>query len=175
MPIELVLGGARSGKSAFAEQRAQSFDKVIYIATAERHPHDRSFSQRIEQHRQRRPLHWQCIEEPLALTQTLVTHATDGSCLLVDCLTLWLTNHLIAQPDAWHRTQQELLAALPQITGTVLMVSNEVGQGVIPDNALARRFVDYAGRLHQHIAAKAQRVTLVTAGIAQQLKGTSKN
>lgn len=164
----LILGGARSGKSRHAEQLAeQSGLAVVYIATAE--ALDAEMAQRIAHHRAQRPGQWQLVEEPLALAAVLRAQAAPDRCLLVDCLTLWLGNLLIDEP----RLQQEidaLYATLPQLSGEILLVSNEVGWGIVPDNALARRFRDEAGRLHQQLAALCDRVTLVVAGLPLALK-----
>lgn len=167
---ELILGGARSGKSALAEQRArESGLEVIYIATAE--AHDAEMHQRIRHHRARRPDHWQCIEEPLQLAATLQRHAAQNRCLLVDCLTLWLSNLLAAGDEVFEREHGALLAAIPQLPGRLIFVSNEVGLGIVPMGELTRRFCDESGRLHQAVAASSERVTFVTAGLPMILKG----
>lgn len=166
--IELVIGGARSGKSSHAERRAHDTGlRVIYVATAT--AHDSEMVDRIAHHRQRRPAHWQTIEEPLALATLLQREAKPATCLLVDCLTLWLTNLLLAnrEPEI-----DRLLAALPALPGEIVLVSNEVGWGIVPENALARRFRDEQGRLNQRIAALADNVTLVAAGLPLVLKHT---
>lgn len=168
----LILGGARSGKSACAERLAgESGSEVVYIATAQ--ARDDEMTARIAHHRARRPAHWSCVEEPLALAAVLREQARAERCVLVDCLTLWLSN-LLGDADA-ERFQQErdqLLDVLPRLPGTVLMVSNEVGLGVVPMGELARRFVDEAGRLHQSIAALSERVLFVAAGLPFIMKGT---
>lgn len=164
----LILGGARSGKSRHAEHLAeQSGLAVVYIATAE--ALDAEMSARIAHHRAQRPGHWQLVEEPLALAVVLRAQAAPDRCLLVDCLTLWLGNLLVDEA----RLQREidaLYAALPELPGEILLVSNEVGWGIVPDNPLARRFRDEAGRLHQQLAALCDRVTLVAAGQPLALK-----
>lgn len=164
----LILGGARSGKSRHAEHLAeQSGLAVVYIATAE--ALDAEMSARIAHHRAQRPGHWQLVEEPLALAVVLRAQAAPDRCLLVDCLTLWLGNLLVDEA----RLQREidaLYAALPELPGEILLVSNEVGWGIVPDNPLARRFRDEAGRLHQQLAALCDRVTLVAAGLPLALK-----
>lgn len=168
----LILGGARSGKSAFAEKVAQhSGQPVVYIATAQAHDHE--MQQRIAHHRNSRPAHWLTLEEPLALAACLQQHAAPGRLLLVDCLTLWLTNLLCL--DDKNRLQMEtqaLLADLAQLPGDVLLVSNEVGLGVVPLGELTRRYLDTAGRLHQQLAAQLPHVTFLVAGLPQTLKGT---
>ncbi|WP_127475969.1 bifunctional adenosylcobinamide kinase/adenosylcobinamide-phosphate guanylyltransferase [Sulfurivermis fontis] len=165
----LILGGARSGKSRHAEQlAAQAGRSVVYIATAE--ALDEEMAMRITHHRARRPADWALVEEPLALAQVLRREAAAHRCLLVDCLTLWLGN-LLALDDA--RMQQEthaLYAALPELSGDILLVSNEVGWGIVPDNPLARRFRDEAGRLHQRLAELCDHVSLVAAGLPLRLK-----
>ena len=181
--IELILGGARSGKSALAERRAlESGLAVTYIATGQ--AGDAEMARRIVHHRSRRPPHWTLVEEPLHLAATLVEHAAPDRCLLVDCLTLWLTNLLYAgsaarQAEAGEEVNCPLLAfetaalldALPQLPGRVILVSNEVGLGIVPLGAATRLYVDDAGRLNQAIARAAQRVTFVAAGLPLELKG----
>lgn len=167
----LILGGARSGKSALAERMAMaSGDDVVYIATAQ--AHDEEMAARIAHHRARRPKYWHGVEEPLALADTLLAHARPGRCLLVDCLTLWLSN-LLGDIDVqrFERERDALLSALPSLPGEVLLVSNEVGLGVVPMGELSRRFVDEAGRLHQALAAHCERVLFVAAGLPLALKG----
>ena len=172
--ISFVLGGARSGKSAYAEQLAKNSKKeVIYIATAE--ARDREMQQRIFQHRQQRPSEWQTVEEPKALADTLIEYADSERCLLVDCLTLWLTNILFDsqgefQEAFFQQQKQALMACLSHIKGEVIFVSNEVGQGIVPMNKMARRFVDEAGWLHQDLAVLSDKVILMNAGLAQVLK-----
>lgn len=168
----LILGGARSGKSALAERMAMaSGHEVIYIATAQ--AHDGEMAARIAHHRSRRPVRWQIVEEPLALAETLKTHARPGRCVLVDCLTLWLSNLLGDEdPSRFETERGALLNLLPSLTGQVLLVSNEVGLGVVPLGELTRRFVDEAGRLHQALAAKCETVLFVAAGLPLALKGS---
>ena len=167
----LILGGARSGKSALAERLAvASAREVCYIATAQ--PLDGEMTRRIAHHRARRPAHWRNVEEPRALACTLVRHAAADRCLLVDCLTLWLSNLLLdADTQRFDVERAALLDALPDLPGDLLLVSNEVGQGIVPLGELSRRFVDEAGRLHQDLAARCQRVLFVTAGLPLALKG----
>ncbi|MBY4676047.1 bifunctional adenosylcobinamide kinase/adenosylcobinamide-phosphate guanylyltransferase [Marinobacterium arenosum] len=169
----LILGGARSGKSRFAEQQAQASGlPVTYIATAQ--AWDDEMAARIRRHRDDRPDHWRTVEAPLNLADTLQHEARSGQLLLVDCLTLWLTNLLCAENEAQFASErQALLDCLAQLPGQLLLVSNEVGQGIVPDNALARRFVDEAGFLHQALAARCERVSFVTAGIPNVLKDNS--
>jgi adenosylcobinamide kinase/adenosylcobinamide-phosphate guanylyltransferase len=167
----LILGGARSGKSALAERMAEaSGAEVVYVATAQ--ARDAEMAARIAHHRARRPSHWLSVEEPLALADVLRAQARPERCVLVDCLTLWLSN-LLGHDDAtrFARERAALLDALPALPGTVLLVSNEVGSGVVPMGELSRRFVDEAGRLHQALAAVCERVLFVAAGLPLALKG----
>jgi adenosylcobinamide kinase/adenosylcobinamide-phosphate guanylyltransferase len=170
---ELILGGARSGKSAYAEKLAdESGLEGVYIATAE--ALDSEMRARIEHHRGRRPEHWQLVEETLALADALKREAAPERCLLVDCLTLWLSNLLAAEQSDTARFDHErsaLLEGLPQLPGRVILVSNEVGMGIVPMGELSRRFCDESGRLHQAVAAQCERVTFVTAGLPMKLKG----
>ena len=181
--IELILGGARSGKSALAERRAaESWLAVNYIATGQ--GGDAEMARRIAHHRARRPASWALVEEPLHLAATLTMHAAADRCLLVDCLTLWLSNLLYAgnaarQAEAGEEVNCPLLAfetsalldCLPHLPGRVIFVSNEVGLGVVPLGATTRLYVDDAGRLNQAIARIAQRVSFVAAGLPLELKG----
>jgi len=173
--IELVLGGARSGKSRYAEKQAQETDKpVLYIATAE--ARDAEMQARIARHRQDRPGHWQTLEEPVALGQAIARYDNAEQCILVDCLTLWLSNILFDRKGKLteSRLQQEkaeLLAALSASSGDIILVSNEVGQGIVPIEKTTRRFVDEAGFLHQDIARISAKVTLICAGLPLSLKG----
>jgi adenosylcobinamide kinase/adenosylcobinamide-phosphate guanylyltransferase len=177
--VHLVLGGARSGKSRFAEQAAiESAKNVVYVATAT--VYDDEMQQRIDRHIDDRPAHWLTVEEPLLLAKVLQQHADKDTCLLVDCLTLWLTNVLMAEQSQANDNpavirslaeyKEELLATLASLPGQVVLVSNEVGQGIVPMGELSRRFVDEAGWLHQDIARIANKVTLVVAGLPMKLK-----
>ncbi|MEM9626633.1 MAG: bifunctional adenosylcobinamide kinase/adenosylcobinamide-phosphate guanylyltransferase [Pseudomonadota bacterium] len=166
--LTLVLGGARSGKSRHAECLVEASGLApIYIATAE--ALDGEMTARIEKHQTRRGNHWQTIEEPLRLTETLRSVSAEGRALMVDCLTLWLTNLMVHDHDIEVEVEG-LIGALDHLTGATVFVSNEVGQGVMPTNAMARAFIDHAGFLHQRLAAKADQVLLMTAGLPQQLK-----
>nr|WP_241262876.1 bifunctional adenosylcobinamide kinase/adenosylcobinamide-phosphate guanylyltransferase [Parahaliea mediterranea] len=165
--MHLVLGGARSGKSRFAEQCARDSGKTLfYIATAE--ARDGEMQTRIAHHREQRGAAWQLREEPLLLSGAMAELDAPGHCLLVDCLTLWLSNCLAA--GRWEELRATLLDTLPQLAADVVLVSNEVGQGVVPMGELNRRFVDESGRLHQDLATRCHRVTLVTAGLPLTLK-----
>ncbi|MEI8394056.1 MAG: bifunctional adenosylcobinamide kinase/adenosylcobinamide-phosphate guanylyltransferase [Rhodospirillaceae bacterium] len=167
--ITLVLGGARSGKSHHAEQLALARPGPrLYLATAESRDHE--MAERIRLHRERRAALWTTLEEPLALPDALRRHAAvSESTILVDCLTLWLSNLLEAGHDI-DATTRDLTDACDSVRGSVIFVSNEVGLGIVPDNALARSFRDHAGRLNQAVAARADRVLFVAAGLALSLK-----
>lgn len=168
---ELILGGARSGKSALAERLAgESGLAVTYIATAT--AGDPEMAARIAHHQGRRPASWRLVEEPIALGACLRRHATADRCLLVDCLTLWLSNLLQADDDAlFRRERASLLEALPALPGRIILVSNEVGLGIVPLGELTRRFCDEAGWLHQALAGACDRVTFVAAGLPLVMKG----
>lgn len=170
---QLILGGARSGKSLYAEQQAENGQsEVIYIATSE--AQDEEMQRRIEHHRQQRPQHWQLIEEPLFLADVLARNDATDRCLLVDCLTLWLSN-LLCHPDQalFAQQREQLLTTLPRLQGRLILVSNEVGQGIVPMGELNRRFVDESGRLHQDLARLCDRVVWIMAGLPQILKSGS--
>jgi adenosylcobinamide kinase/adenosylcobinamide-phosphate guanylyltransferase len=168
---ELILGGVRSGKSRLAEQHAQDCAlPVTYIATAT--GEDDEMRARIAHHQAQRSGHWQLVEEPLALAAALQRHAAANHCVLVDCLTLWLTNLLCVHDET--RLQNEvaaLLQILPALPGHIILVSNETGMGVVPMGELTRRYCDEAGRLHQALALSCERVILTVAGLPLHLKG----
>ncbi|HZT52561.1 MAG TPA: bifunctional adenosylcobinamide kinase/adenosylcobinamide-phosphate guanylyltransferase [Stellaceae bacterium] len=166
--LTLVLGGARSGKSRHAEalvERAAA--RALYVATAV--PLDDEMRERVALHRARRGARWSTIEEPLALPSLLAAEASPARPILVDCLTLWLSNVMHAGRDAGEAIAA-LLAALPALCGPVVMVANEVGLGIVPENALARAFRDHAGRLNRDVAAAADRVVFIAAGLPLVLK-----
>ncbi len=167
---ELILGGARSGKSRLAQQRAAATGlAVTYVATAT--ASDAEMAARIERHRLDRPAEWALVESPTDLAK-IVADASADDCLLIDCLTLWLNNLLcLDDVDAWPRQRDALLAALVQSPAHVIMVSNETNMGVVPLGELSRRFCDEAGWLHQALAERCQRVTLCVAGLPLTLKG----
>ncbi|HZT00786.1 MAG TPA: bifunctional adenosylcobinamide kinase/adenosylcobinamide-phosphate guanylyltransferase [Steroidobacteraceae bacterium] len=169
---ELVLGGVRSGKSRYAEQQARASGlHVVYIATAIAGG-DAGLEERIRRHRSYRPADWVTVEEPAALGAALRDHASADSCLLVECLTLWLAHLLTAgSADRLERERASLLRAAEEISGCLILVSNETGLGVMPPGELTRRFLDLSGELHQSLAAACDRVTLVVAGLPQPLKG----
>jgi adenosylcobinamide kinase/adenosylcobinamide-phosphate guanylyltransferase len=165
----LVLGGARSGKSRLAESLAlRCPGPRHYVATAE--AGDGEMSERIALHRERRGAGWQTWEEPLGLETTLERLGAEaGAVVLVDCLTLWLSNLMAADQPVAERSRA-LVAVLERVAAPVLLVSNEVGLGIVPEHPLARRFRDHAGRLHQELAARAPAVLFVAAGLPLVLK-----
>lgn len=171
-PITLVLGGARSGKTRhgllLAEQHRAAGLQTIYVATAE--AHDDEMQARIDHHKQERDAEWTTVDAPLNLASAITGHSTASTCLLVDCLTLWATNLLLGEKDIEAETTV-LLDALKSADGPIVLVSNEVGLGIVPENALARGFRDVAGRLNQDVAAAADRVIFVAAGLPLVLKG----
>lgn len=183
MSATLVLGGARSGKSAFAERLAlESGKEVVYLATSR--AGDAEMAARIAHHRERRPAHWQTVEEELALAASLRAHSAPNRIVLVDCLTLWLSNLLfcdgrewpevgaVTLPERFHAERAALLELLGDAPGDIVFVSNEVGMGIVPWGAVSRSFADEAGRLNQDVAARAERVVFVAAGLPLVLKGS---
>jgi len=163
--LVLVLGGARSGKSAYAERLITALPPPwVYCATAQ--PLDGEMRERIAHHQSRRAKGWTTVETPLGLAEVIATATRP---ILVDCLTLWLTNIVLAEKDAGAETQK-LLAAARGSRAPIVFVSNEVGLGIVPDNALARQFRDHAGRLNQAVAAIANRVVFMVAGLPMVLK-----
>jgi adenosylcobinamide kinase/adenosylcobinamide-phosphate guanylyltransferase len=179
---ELIIGGARSGKSALAQLRArQSGRAVVVLATAR--AEDPEMARRVAHHRQHRPAEWISVEEPLQLASALGRHAAPGGCILVDCLTLWLSNLFFAGRAARQAEAGEpvdcpllteqiaaLLNCIPTFPGHLILVSNEVGCGIVPMSAVARAFADEQGRLNQRVAAACDRVTLTAAGLPLELK-----
>lgn len=166
--ITLVLGGARSGKSAFAEKLVREGRwQRVYVATAE--PVDDEMAGRIEAHRARRGEGWRTVEAPVALAEAIRRESVPRTCLLVDCLTVWIGNlmHHGHDVDAAREALLESLAA----SGPAVLVASEVGLGIVPDNAMARAFRDHAGRLNQAVAGVAERVYFVAAGLPMGLKG----
>lgn len=170
---ELILGGVRSGKSRYAELRARESQlDVVYIATAT--AGDAEMHARIRAHQERRPAAWSVVETPRALAAALRTHAAPERCVLVDCLTLWLTNLLCAEDERGLRTERAaLLDVLPGLPGHIILVGNETSMGVTPLGELTRRFGDEAGCLHQELGVLCDRVVLTVAGLPLVLKGTS--
>ena len=165
--LTLVLGGARSGKSRYAESVLAALPPPFtYIATAE--AGDTEMAERIATHRARRGAQWRTIEAPRDLVEALETSA--GTPVLVDCLTLWLSNLMLADADLDGEIAK-LENALATATAPVVLVANEVGFGIVPDNALGRRFRDWQGMLNQRLAARADRVVLMVAGLPLAVKG----
>ena len=171
--LTLVLGGARSGKSAYAEKLITAAlppgGRAVYLATAE--ALDSEMVARIAAHRARRGAAWITREAPIDLAGALVAESAPTRPVLVDCLTLWLANLLQAGRDPVQETTA-LARSLARAAGPIVVVSNEVGFGIVPDNALARDFRDHSGRLHQTIASSADRVVLIAAGLPLLLKNT---
>lgn len=164
----LILGGARSGKSSHAQARAEALDeKLIYIATAQ--PFDEEMAGRITRHQIDRDERWTTIETPLDLPAAISLHATIGTVVLVDCLTLWTSNLLLAKHDMGNAIE-ELVSAITHAQGDLILVSNEVGLGIVPDNALARAFRDAAGTMNQAVARQATEVQFIAAGLPIRLK-----
>jgi adenosylcobinamide kinase/adenosylcobinamide-phosphate guanylyltransferase len=168
---ELILGGVRSGKSRLAERYAlESGLEVVYIATAE--VRDEEMRQRVLHHQARRPADWKLLEAGSDLADVLQGEAAEGRCLLVDCLTLWLTQLLCNIDEARLRFEvSELLRVLPDLPGKIILVSNETNMGVVPMGELSRRFCDEAGRLHQQLGQRCERVILTVAGLPLIVKG----
>jgi len=175
MATHLILGGARSGKSAFAEKLAlASGQPVTYIATAQ--VYDTEFGARVDQHKTRRPAHWTTVEQSFNLAEALQTHAKADTCIIVDCLTLWLAQCICPDCDRpenldWQHERSRLLETLPKLAGTVLLVSNEVGMGIVPLGEINRQFQDEQGRLNQAVAQHVDKVSFIAAGLPLTLKG----
>lgn len=172
---QLIFGGARSGKSRLAEQLTQTYgDKIAYIATADKRFHDEEMKARVRHHRQQRPAHWHTLEQPRQLGSGLKACDQGYDAIMVDCLTLWLTNCLMAEEEnagAWATEKQQFLSALETLSTPIIMVSNEVGMGIVPLGELNRRFVDEAGFLNQATASISDRCVLTAAGLPLVLKG----
>lgn len=163
-----VLGGARSGKSRYAQQRAEAIDgRHVYIATAE--AWDDEMRDCIARHRADRDARWETVDAPRELAAAIDAQSGPGSVVLVDCLTLWLTNIMLAD-EGIDAATDTLCASIIRFDGHLILVSNEVGLGIVPDNALARRFRDAAGRVNQAVAAAAQEVVFIAAGLPMPLK-----
>ncbi len=164
----LVLGGARSGKSRFAQRLAEgSGARPVLIATAE--AHDAEMQARIARHAAERGPDWSLVEEPLALAKALAREAAQGRIIVVDCATIWLSNLMLREADL-AEASAELAEVVGRLAGPAIFVSNEVGGGIVPDNALARRFRDAQGSLNQTLARVCEAVVLMNAGIATQVK-----
>jgi adenosylcobinamide kinase/adenosylcobinamide-phosphate guanylyltransferase len=171
--ITLVLGGVRSGKSRYAQQLAERADSVLFVATAEVRD-DSEMRAKIERHRSERPLHWKTVEEPIELSRVLAKPFEDSQVILVDCLTLFASN--ILERFGEHTTSNHpeidaMCSVLEQVRCPVILVSNEVGSGVVPAYALGRRFRDLVGELNQRVASVADNVLFMVAGIPIVLKG----
>lgn len=167
--VTLVLGGARSGKSAFAEKMVEAAAAArLYLATGQ--AWDDEMRSRIATHQDRRGSGWETVEAPVELTEALARNTRADRPVLVDCLTLWVTNLMLGDHDIG-AAFEGLANTLPGLKGPVVFVSNEVGLGIVPDNAMARAFRDHAGRLHQTIAGLADEVYFVAAGLPMKMKG----
>jgi adenosylcobinamide kinase/adenosylcobinamide-phosphate guanylyltransferase len=169
---ELILGGVRSGKSRLAEQHAhESALQVVYVATAQ--VRDDEMQRRVAEHQARRPGSWQLVEAGQNLAEVLQREATAQRCVLVDCVTLWLTQLLCDTDEVvLHRELDALLSVLPALPGHIILVSNETNMGIVPMGELSRRYCDEAGRLHQQLGALCERVILTVAGMPLVVKGS---
>ncbi|MBZ6532832.1 bifunctional adenosylcobinamide kinase/adenosylcobinamide-phosphate guanylyltransferase [Acinetobacter seifertii] len=169
--LQLILGGARSGKSRLAEQTAISTQlPVTYVATAQ--ALDPEMQSRIAHHQNQRPVHWALVEEPLFLANALKKIDQPNQIILVDCLTLWLTNLLLLDDQNIQQFEcEQLLKVLPTLESEIILVNNETGLGVVPLGEISRRFVDEAGRLHQALGQIADKVVFCVAGFPMILKG----
>ncbi len=175
MSKHLILGGARSGKSAYAEKLALELElPVTYVATAQ--VYDEEFKQRVFHHQTRRPPHWPTIESPFSLAETLRKHDVPEQAIIVDCLTLWLAQCICPDCDkpaelVWEAERENFLKILPTLQSQVFLVSNEVGMGIVPLGEINRQFQDEQGRLNQAVAKLADQVTFIAAGLPLKLKG----
>ena len=164
-----ITGGARSGKSVFAQKLANGLSKkVTYIATAQ--ARDKEMELRIKIHRRNRPSHWKTIEKEKDITEVLSRVAKKGEIILLDCLTLLISNLLLSGRKDVLKKIGQLVSKIKEIKATVLIVSNEVGMGIVPDNKLARRFRDIEGRANQIVAQAADEVYLIVSGISMKIK-----
>jgi len=163
-----VLGGARSGKSRYAQTRAEALDgELVFVATGQ--AFDAEMAERIARHRDDRGPRWITVEAPIELAAAIRDESREDRVLLIDCLTLWTSNLLLAERDI-PAAAGELVAAITDAAGPLILVANEVGLGIVPDNALARRFRDEAGRINQQVAAAVDGVMFVAAGLPLKLK-----
>ncbi|MBL4828206.1 MAG: bifunctional adenosylcobinamide kinase/adenosylcobinamide-phosphate guanylyltransferase [Spongiibacteraceae bacterium] len=175
--LELYLGGARSGKSGLAEAQAEyqatiDAKQLVYIATATAGDDEMSARIKLHQHRRSQTCQWRTVEEPLALADTLIALDDEKNCIVVDCLTLWISNLMLdSSLDKLSQERQALLDCMNSLKSHIIFVSNEVGQGIVPVNDLARRFIDESGFLHQQLARQCDRVVFTIAGLPQLLKG----
>lgn len=166
--ITLILGGTRSGKSSFAQKLAEESRKnLLYIATAE--AFDQEMTDRIERHQHDRGPDWQTIEESRDIAATIATRSSPQVTILVDCLTIWLSNLMLTDTDI-EAASEKLIDALKAAPGPVILVSNEVGSGIVPENPLGRKFRDESGRMNQRVAAISDNVALIVAGLPLCLK-----
>lgn len=168
--VTLILGGARSGKSAYAEALVAEAASALYLATAE--AHDAEMAERIRRHRERRGPRWTTIEEPIALVPALKQYVRPDRPVVVDCLTLWLSNLMAAGRDVAAEAAR-LIEGLAAPAGPIVLVANEVGLGIVPDTPLGREFRDHAGWLNQAVAGVAERVVFVVAALPLVLKDTA--
>jgi adenosylcobinamide kinase/adenosylcobinamide-phosphate guanylyltransferase len=171
--VTLVLGGVRSGKSRWAQELAEKAERVAYVATAQ--ACDAEMHEKIRRHQEDRPKHWQTLEEPLERARVLVDHAPELDLLLVDCLTVYVANLLEAaeaDPASLERRITSFLDALRMVPVSIVLVSNEVGSGVVPPYPLGRKYRDVLGELNQRVAAVADNVVLMVAGLPLVLKGS---
>jgi adenosylcobinamide kinase/adenosylcobinamide-phosphate guanylyltransferase len=170
--VTFILGGCRSGKSGFALKTAEetAAARRVFIATSV--PFDEEMQERVKRHRAERGAAWTTVEAPLTLPEAIVEHARENRVLLADCLTLWVSNLLLELQDPAQVEGRipHLVNALRSAPGAILLVSNEVGCGVVPENRLARRFRDLSGSANQAVAAAAERVVWVVAGIPVHIK-----
>jgi adenosylcobinamide kinase / adenosylcobinamide-phosphate guanylyltransferase len=167
--VTLVLGGVRSGKSHYAQQLGERADRVVFVATAE--ARDEEMQRKVQRHQETRPAHWQTVEEPLNLAQVIGSHGPACDLMIIDCLTFFASNLLEAQPDDPASAIAALCAALASAPCPVVLVSNEVGSGVVPAYPLGRRFRDLLGEMNQSVARVATNVLLLVAGLPLVLKG----
>ena len=166
----LILGGARSGKSHYAETLAAKYDNVYYVATAV--PVDEETRSRIAIHQSQRPAHWRTVEAPVKLAQAIEGLNDTSSCVLIDCLTFWLNNCLYESDKSWDEQKSNFINCLSNYEGSLIMVSNETGMGIVPMGKQTRQFVDEVGWLHQQVARLSDTVVLMIAGLPHPLKGT---
>lgn len=181
MALILVLGGARSGKSGFAEELAgRAGPRVVYVATAT--VGDQEMARRVAHHRARRPVNWQTVEEPFRPERAVRVYGGEADAVLVDCLTMWITNLLLDGPERPAEDTEtlilerarELADAAGPAPARVILVANEVGLGLVPDNPLGRNYRDIAGRVNQYLARRADQVYLVVAGLPVEIKSLSR-
>ena len=173
--ITFILGGARSGKSTFALNLAKKYKKVAFIATGQ--ALDREMKKRILLHRKARPSHWQTFEEDKEITSALQKIGDNFDCVVIDCLTLWVSNLMLSgfNQEKIEGKISEVLSIIKKIKGKVIIISNEVGLGIVPVNKLARRFRDIAGKVNQIVACEASKVFFMVSGLAMKIKKGKRN